>query len=737
MLPGNYNPGPVIEAKLRIYVNGVERPHISASWEGNTTGGLPESLVAAGDDIYSRTGKVTWAPGSAVTLHPLAPVGETRWTPQHGDKIYIEAEVGGVKFPRFTGYLGASTYDLTKDQVTTDITDGLGAALQTIMSVPPGLGRYLRSSWVAYRAIEQAGLGILPPVTADTVLQDAYQGGIRPVVGETIITGIEYGESTGVISWTGVRTRASGAPRNGRDIMAYSRAGNTHGIAELRLILSNSTAVFLHYNPTSRQLALSFPRRGVIWRQALPVSSTPRILAFKMNTAGTRIWLSRTESVLIPEASLPADVTVVEATGTRIAGVKVDYLTDWEDGGRRVASMPEKPPILKLSALETQRLRAVRGFENVTAEKIISEWCAATLGTVWVDEEGRLNLAARDRLATEKPFITDTLGEKVFAGAWTTARDGVRGGVLVKSQEPSLQGHGTLTHSLVYQPDNAIELIPGELKEIFYTLPDEVDVVGLDTNFRPVVKARDGIYDWAAFNTTTGSWWAISFENAGGPEGYRWTGGASTHEILSASLEPLGQRAIKMTFLVDPNGTRSIEKYYLITPTLATGDLRFGNRGVPMPLIRANWVITWVDRVIRASSGALGADFELEATWWLQPEDATRVAQALAAEIGQERVTFDSLAMLWDPRKQIGDSHILKAEDEAGDRWEVEYILTGYKEAWEGNVPTCSYDLDAKRVTDLRAGKTYADLGKAYGKYGDIPAASYGQVYAALPERSQ
>ncbi|WP_237185483.1 hypothetical protein [Rothia nasimurium] len=737
MLPGKYEPGPVIEATLRIYVNGVERPHISASWEGNTTGGLPESLVAAGDDIYSRTGKVTWAPGSAVTLHPLAPVGETRWTPQHGDKIYIEAEVGGVKFPRFTGYLGASTYDLTEDQVTTKITDGLGAALQTIMSVPPGLGRYLRSSWVAYRAIEQAGLGILPPVTADTVLQDAYQGGIRPVVGETIATGSEFGGQAGVIAWTGTRTRPAAVARAGRDIMAYSRAWDTANISELRLTLSSGQVAALRYDPTGRWLSFTISGIGVLFQQALPAASTPRILAFKMNAAGTRIWLSQEESVLVTAATIPEDVTVTEATGTLIAGVKIDYLTDWEDGGRRVASMPEKPPILKLSALETQHLRAVRGFENVTAEKIISEWCAATLGTVWVDEEGRLNMAARDRLATGKPQITDTLGEKVFAGAWTTARDGIRGEVLVKSQEPHFEGSSENTIAKVYQPENIIELTPNEPKEIFYTLPDEVDMVGLDTNFRPVVKARDGIYDWVAFDAPAGSWWAISFENGGEPEGYRWTGSHQEHEILSASLEALGQRALKMTFKVDTNKSRGIEKYYLVTPTIATGDLRYGNRGVPMPLIRANWVIIWVDKPIRVSSGAPGADFELEATWWLQPEDATRVAQALADEIGQERITFDSLAMLWDPRKQIGDSHTLKATDEAGDRWKVEYILTGYKEAWEGNVPTCSYDLDAKRLTDLRAGKTYADLGKAYGTYGDIPAASYGQVYAALPERSQ
>lgn len=46
MLKGKYEPGPVIDATLRIFVDGVERPHLSASWEGNTSGGLPSSLVA-------------------------------------------------------------------------------------------------------------------------------------------------------------------------------------------------------------------------------------------------------------------------------------------------------------------------------------------------------------------------------------------------------------------------------------------------------------------------------------------------------------------------------------------------------------------------------------------------------------------------------------------------------------------------------------------------------------------
>lgn len=71
MLPGVYAPGAVIDARLRIFVDGVEREHVSAEWEGHTSGGLPESLIAAGDGVFSRTGRIKWAAGTATTAVPL------------------------------------------------------------------------------------------------------------------------------------------------------------------------------------------------------------------------------------------------------------------------------------------------------------------------------------------------------------------------------------------------------------------------------------------------------------------------------------------------------------------------------------------------------------------------------------------------------------------------------------------------------------------------------------------
>ena len=98
-----------------------------------------------------------------------------------------------------------------------------------------------------------------------------------------------------------------------------------------------------------------------------------------------------------------------------------------------------------------------------------------------------------------------------------------------------------------------------------------------------------------------------------------------------------------------------------------------------------------------------GPVYKLDSGWWLSPNDAARVAQALAAEIGVEKVTFDSLDMLWDPRKQIGDTVTLQAQDADGTTWEADCIITGYREAWAGKVPTVGYDLDVKQLRDVRA----------------------------------
>ena len=75
MLPGVYSPGAVIDARLRIFVDGIEREHVSAEWEGHTSGGLPESLIAAGDGVFSRTGRIKWGGGHCYYGGSFCPCG--------------------------------------------------------------------------------------------------------------------------------------------------------------------------------------------------------------------------------------------------------------------------------------------------------------------------------------------------------------------------------------------------------------------------------------------------------------------------------------------------------------------------------------------------------------------------------------------------------------------------------------------------------------------------------------
>lgn len=745
MLKGKYEPGPVIDATLRIFVDGVERPHLSASWEGNTSGGLPEALVTIGDGIHSRTGSIVWAPESAVVDSPLAMAGDSRWVPTHGAQVRIVAEVGGVEFQRFYGTLGASTYSLTTDTVTTAITDGLQGGLQSEVTIPPmhETAAYGRTAWVAYRAIEQAGYGVLSPVSDDTVLQNSHQYGAAAAVGKMQTPGSGYGTPTGLTALHAQTTLALlGVARGDRDLMIYARAGEARENASWSASLSDGSIISASWDSSTQRLAVWTSRAGHI--VSIPIESPPDgapLMCVKINAQGARVWKSPTESELYPRGGIPGTPELVSVTTSRTLGIKADYLSDWEDGARRVSLMGRPLPKLKVSALEQVRVPATRGFENVTCQSVVEAWCAATLSAVWIDEEGRLNMAARDRLAEGKSSITDRVSERVFGGSWKTARDGVRSAVTIKGLESNSRGAGSIPNIVANQPGNIQELQPNEKAEFFVTWPDNVDVHDLDTRMKPVVQAKKNIFAWDEFNKGFGSWWAISFENTEKPEGYRWTGGNANHEDLTAMLETLGQRTVKLTFMVAKKSSGGPEKYYLCTPSLAVGNLRYGNRATPMPVLRCGTLVTWTDYKITAKAkgeaGRRGGEFTLDSGWWLTPEDARRVARALVNEISVEKSSFDSIPMLWDPRKQVGDTVTLQAQDQAGTAWEADCLITGYREAWDGKVPTVSYDMDMKQLRNLRAGKTYGDMARAYATYRDIPSGkTYAEIHNRLPERA-
>lgn len=714
MLPGVYNPGAVIDARLRIFVDGVEREHVSAEWEGHTSGGLPESLIAAGDGVFSRTGRIKWASGTATTVAPFAPAGETRWVPRHGASVKIVAEVNGVTFPRFTGLLGASTYSLATDEVETTISDGLSAALQTPVTIEPAVLYKAQTTggWPAYMALEQAGYGLLPPTAETTLIHAPGAFGLGAAAGEFKSAGRVSESVPGFLTSVDgvVYAPVRDVDRHAEDVLAVSRAVPDRD-AVISLKLRGEAEVQLVWSRGASLLTLSQGGQ-LIGEVKVPSPQKYQLLAVAIAWDSITVWTDTANSQKF-NRRLSNDAELETASCTNTLGLHVSQHepTIGDYSRNHVATMVrETPPKILASAIATEPLSATRGFENVEASEVVTAWCNATLSTVWVDEEGTLVMAARDRLASSSSVVTDVVSERVFSGSWQTARDGVRSLVRVNSLQPTADdgawaaGRGGKTYSgaaaVAYDASTVTPLTKNADNVQFINWEDNVDVVRLDTNYRPIVKAKDNIFDWDAFNTLTGSWWAISFENNEPPPGWRWTGGAPQHETISGKLEKLGQRGVKLTHRVDVRGSNNVT-YSLVAPSLGVGTLGQWAWGRPMTLLRADWVVTWEKKHFTAYSrkGGAGA-FVLDAGWYVTTKDARRIAEALAQEIGTERITFDAISMLWDPRKQTGDTITLNAG-----KWVAECIITGSRESWDGRVPTVSYDLEAKKVMALAHGE--------------------------------
>ena len=713
MLPGTYAPGAVIDARLRIFVEGVEREHISAEWEGHTSGGLPESLIAAGDGLFSRTGRIKWAAGTATTAAPFAPAGETRWVPRHGASVKIVAEVNGVTFPRFTGSLGASTYSLVTDEVETTISDGLSAALQTPVTIEPAVlyKSQTTGGWPAYQALEQAGYGLLPPPHETTLIYVPGAFGLGAGVGEFVSAGSVSEAAPGFLTSTNTIYRPiKGFDRHAEDLLAVSRAAPNRDAA-ISLKLRGEAEVRLAWSRGASLLTLSQGGQ-LIGQVKVPSPQKCQLLAVAIAWDSITVWTDTANSQKF-NRRLSNDAELETASCTNTLGLHVSQhepITGDYSRNHVAKMVRETPPKILASKIATEPLSATRGFENVAAAEVVTAWCNATLSTVWVDEEGTLVMAARDRLASAASVVTDVVSERVFAGSWQTARDGVRSLVRVNSLQPTADdgawaaGRGGKSFNgaaaVVHDSSSSTPLTQNSDNIQFINWEDNVDVIRLDTNYRPIVNAKMKIFDWDEFNKLTGSWWAISFENNEQPPGWRWTGGEPQHETLTGKLEKLGQRGVKLTHRVDTVKGGNGKTYSLVAPSLGVGTLGQWAWGRPMPLLRADWVVTWEKKHFTAYSRKSGAGaFVLDVGWYVTEKDARKVAEALAQEIGTERITFDAISMLWDPRKQVGDTITLSAG-----RWTAECIITGSRESWDGYVPTVSYDLEAKKVSSLARG---------------------------------
>lgn len=724
MLPGNYNPGPVIEATLRIYVNGIERPHIAASYGIDSDAGLPSTFVQTGTGISSRTGTVTWAPRSVIESKPFKPIGETRWTPKRGDEIIIESEVAGVKFREFTGRIGATTFNIADSSAVSDISDGLGTYLAQKISLDHRKGR-VTPDWQIYRALEYAGLGALPAPDKATVahFHGQYNSPLADIAASFTPGGMSGDNSYGIqVRGITSMTPVVGTPT--ADPFIITRVNPLWG-AEARITM-NGTMYRLIWRNEARKYLLYKGAEKLLDVEAEGEDPMP-LLAFTVGRQDIRVWVSREKSISVPVKNAWGAVTL---WGKDITGISLRYLDGQEEQQMVIDSMIARP--LGYRGRERRPANThdgLRGYEATTAESIVKQYCDATLSALAMDEYGTPRLIARERMLRTSPTARYQISEKVFNGHFSQGQEEPVSKVVVNHLTSYLTSQGRDRGTLLYQPENIQEINMGDTFQQIISPADDVDWYGPDLKMRPIIDSSDGEDNRADFNVARGSYWQICFEDPDRDGEMRWTGRG--FEDVQASIEQIGQRAFKIVHSVT-NGSEKL-KYYLASPSLGVDVLRAGNRGVPMPMIRGDSYTTWVDA--HEESEVLGPArapvFTLEAGWWLPAVEAKIIADMLAAELTTPRMVLENLPMLWDPRIQLFDVISL-----IGSGWEADCLVMGKEISWDGNVPSASYGLSVVALRDTVAGKTYSDLAKAYATYSQIPStASYDAVFDQLPER--
>ena len=298
------------------------------------------------------------------------------WPPRGGDEVVIDATVdtgtGPYTFRRFTGRLGRTTGSLTDGSLASEITDTLGDSLRALVNIPPMItGNYTKSYQIAYRAMEQAGLGVLPPPDSSTVAHVAGQGGNEPVVDDPSGTGaIGYGDPYGLLKITNLRIETTRTTRTEPRMLVMGRASSDED-SEVRASLSNGTTISLRHNRTTRNLGLFVSGVGWVLNTTSVDSSPLPILAFQTLVSGIRVFTSPTTWVNVDDLVGSVGRWVPLDRGEMLIGQSVRYLVEGVDGAEAAALTPKFPAAWQYSALETGYLPATRSIENVTARSVV------------------------------------------------------------------------------------------------------------------------------------------------------------------------------------------------------------------------------------------------------------------------------------------------------------------------------------------------------------------------------
>ena len=707
----------------RVYVNGVHRHHVSDSWDAEIGSDLPEQ-VSGVTGIKARTGSVTFAPQQVVSDSAPTPMQRGGgWPPQRGDVLTITDATATQHWTRATARIVEVRADLGDGLVEVSWSDDLDSALSQTTELPPQAERMpgeevmesgvLKRHWhrtglepwaYVVEGLEDAGMRLLPSIP-DVDFYVMFQGTVHPRIGRISQT---YSEGD-LLAWdseSGFQylnqwsyfTPGYEGRTEGDCFTIYLRKTRGGPTAQTRWTMADGSEI--RVTLVNNSVAVS--RNGIVIAQRGFTSESPLPwVGVSIALDRTTLWVEGQPLHTVIHDPRFEPWSALEWERVRVHGaaaLAVSYvpLTGWPGFSW---------PSLRYRGWGESLVRdttCARSVEPTTVKALLDDIASSTLTGYWLDEHGILQWAPSVRLEQQSPAQAITTRADVLAGSWTETGGGVASEVVVAYEDAALTTSSTVTVT-VQEGSGSTKMSAGDVEEEF--VGPEANEEWIEPDMSPLPASQNSVTTMrqGRFSIWGGNYVAVEGETED-TSGYGWAQLPNGQDYLRLSVEGLTPRRWKVTHTCRA-GSKDVQLQIL--PGAGT-QIPVPWRGMGLPIWRARGRAAFADASVSYRRGPAWAPaYEHSIGAWGSRADAQRVGDYLSTRMSSIQVVLSGLAVIPDPRRQLGDVIEVAAQRSMGGVFRC--LVVGIHESSSVEGIEQKLDLRVIRATpEVR--KIYADI---------------------------
>ena len=588
------------------------------------------------------------------------------WLPVRGDRVVIYAGDGTSEWIQFTGLIDKTTGDIGSGYQST-IIDDLDRLITPFSHVPllrvmtpivRGAAEYraagLSHLYYVDAALRVAGFFATPPAESRQILSVPAQSSMWPEAGimtDGLVGGVDGGP------WAAFYDGPDGvvmadlqniySPRLAFPMTEPVRFGLTVAPEH-----SGNTTVKAYYGATDYvELAVAGSRTVIARLNGVEICSLAMGSAVRVSLlvkAGA--WTLRTSAgatasgaATNPTTAVLDRIVITADASSRVAGFHACH-TSTSTENLYTSFTPSARYQMDTTA-HVGLMDAGPTIEPTTCLDVLQKISQATLTAMWIDELGVFNWAPSIVLRGRPSLASLTTEGDVTELGWEDSLLAVRSRVELSHEIPAVSK--SRWDTILFHEGGGGPLDSGQVQAEFIKTPDGEDWVGIDTTIY-VLKTGE----WSAYNSRQGSFGGGVFTSSG----------ATTSEAgltFSVALEVVDNRTLKFTQSVGP-----LPADVKFEPVTSPTDPALWERmrDKPLPVIRGFAKTQWAEAAITgATSGPSWAPvLTHELGPWANRDDGTaiipqRIADYIASQVSAPSPTITSLAVIPDPRRQLGD----------------------------------------------------------------------------------